>query len=222
MRTIKRVNRTFLWGFWPVLVLLQFGCGHHRPAELPLSEYKAFLGKEEALVRYKVINDIKVGVRFLPVDYLVIKEISSLANEGRQVSSILLDSLRDKYNGGLHFLLTLEPNSKEKYKNGLIFSGISSRQEYAERINVLNFHTEELVNINLGQQSYFPVLSTYESVNDLGGKISLLTVFESDVLEHSGSEDIIDFVFDDPYWGMGINHFEFDIKALMSLPKLSI
>jgi hypothetical protein len=175
--------------------------------------YKFWNDKTNGLKKEKIVNDFKITVKYMPVDYLTYNEIKS---ERSKFNKMMLDSVKSKYQNSRTFLLTIEPINEKKDMD-LLFQGATSFEEYKMRINMLNFNPGEYVKINAKDKSHLPVLSTMENAYNIDVKKNLYLVFanENNLL----NEPELDFEFNDMIFETGINHFVFQKKDIDNIPS---
>lgn len=201
-----------------IMLALVFGCSHTAD-QLSWSDYQEWLlENSQSITKEKHINQLTIKAGYLPADLLAYQEYQeSLANSS---DAHLFDSLRSEYICGLSFKLSIISDDKGA---NLMYYGISTMEEYKQRVNVLNFNNEHFISLTLGEQKYKPVLSLFEGYNELSSRLTFNIVFTPKEFDCGVFEEDIDeltLTFDDPYWSTGVNHFLFRKTDLENIPKL--
>ncbi|ELR69990.1 hypothetical protein C900_04434 [Fulvivirga imtechensis AK7] len=194
------------------------GCAS-KPSELSWTDYQEWLQKNgQAVAREKVINDLKLRAQFLPADFLAYSEYEQLTS----AKTGTFDSLLKEYKCGLSFKLSL---LADKQTTNLMYHGISTMNEYKQRVSLLSFNSEQFIALNVGDDRFKPVLTAFEGYNELSNRLTFSVVFTPDgyhcgVFDEHAEE--LTLTFDDPYWGTGTSHFLFRKSDIQSIPKLII
>src|SRR4026207_1812455 len=94
--------------------------------------FKWWNSKSNGLIREKIVNEFKITVRYVPMEYLLFRERDAWSGSG----------IHNKYKYSRTFLLTIEPIDKKK-DTDLLLQDIGSYSEYKDRIIQLNFHPKE-------------------------------------------------------------------------------
>ncbi len=168
---------------------------------------------ENGLVKTKSANHLVLTAKYLPANYLALKE-------SKITSSEHYDSLFKYYSGFKTFLLTISPDSDE---SDLMFYKITNKAEYKERVHELNFNMSSFISLKTTNNEYFPVLHSLENTYELSKKVSLYLVFAADV-DHSDllTASKLDLVFYDELFDTGISHFIFNKEQLDVISRLRI
>ncbi len=197
-----------------VILLACFSCTSRKEFS-SISQYANWLNDPShgALVEREV-NDLKLTVKYLPPEYLAAKDSRGLSQSGK-------DSLLKSYSQSKTFLLTISPNGKAEKQGDLMFRNINNYQQYKERSFAMNFEIGEYVNLDAGDNTYAPVLSTLENTYGLEEGRSIYLVFND---HHQGEEfdkaKELDVVFNDELFNTGLHHFVFSRKNLNDIPHL--
>ena len=114
----------------------------------------------------------------------------------------------------LTFLLSIRPEASGA---NLMQRGITTPQQFAERIQALSFHSEELITFRVGKNNFTPTVAQYENIHDPSGKINIIlkwVVDKEDWNQLTQTSPTIELLFEDPYWKTGIHHFSFNQQEL--------
>lgn len=191
-----------------------------RPSELPWRDYQEWLqNNDQEITKEKDINGLKMKAEFLPSDFLAYSEYEQL---GSNATPGIFDSLLKEYKCGLSFKLSLLADEQTA---NLMYHGISTMNEYKQRVNLLSFYSEQFISLNVGDDQFKPVLAVFEGYNELSNRLTFSMVFTPQGY-HCGvfDEEVqeLKLTFDDPYWGTGTNHFLFRKGDIQNIPKLII
>lgn len=188
------------------------------PGALAPKEYGAWLADpDNGLYKSRKINGITLDARFLPAEYQAYRSY-------RPEQGVPFDSAVQSYKCGLAFQVTLQAEKSNVTYSDLMYYNVPDQQELSNRMRYLSFNIQEFITLTSDSTTYEPVLSNFEGYNALANKISFIVAF---VLPeyHCGTFDSVleplQLTFQDPYWEMGTNHFSFEKKVIMNLPKLS-
>jgi hypothetical protein len=106
----------------------------------------------------------------------------------------------------------------------LLYYGVPDADALTQRTRYLNFNVSEFVTLTYGDQVYEPVLSNFEGYNSIGNKINFIVVFELPEYNcgsfKDDSQNELRLTFKDPYWDLGVNHFTFEKKYILTVPNL--
>ncbi len=202
-----------------LLLVLCFSC-EQDPKSLDADEFGKWLAENSALTKSKVVNDINLNIKHLPNSFQAYREMTA---SGITETKSNLDSLTKSYQGGVTFLLSFNTEDPKYNAQSLTNYGITSQSEYKERIHILNFGMQEFVKVYIGEKSFALVLVNYSSSAELGKNIDLILVFPSEILdEATNTNNDLDLVYDDPFWGLGTNHFLFKRESIKNIPALNL
>lgn len=203
-----------------VLFVLFFSSCSCFQQEKELSDYLTWLNNESnGLVKKKYINGLIFTAKYLPPDYLVYQELKddTLYTDSHK------DSLLDMYAHNMTFLLTVQPDERDKESDiaDVMYLGVKNMNDYQERVMLLNFEIKEYLHLEAKNASYSPVLTNLENTYSLGSGRNITCVFSplKDKNEFSKT-DTLDLVWDDEIFESGRNHFVFVNQDFSSLPRL--
>jgi hypothetical protein len=197
-----------------VLLLLLSAC---RKSVLDHKEYMKFMAdKNNGLVKEASAGGVKVKVKHLPLDYLVYNAVKS---NDTMVSEEQVADIKKSYESSITFMLTLGPDDNESFHITRV--GISSYEEFAERIETMSFHMKDYITLKIGDKEYKPDLTQMESINSPERSKSIIVVFKS--VDEAGKSIVTDdlvFIYNDELFFTGINKFKFLRSDLVDLPEL--
>lgn len=169
------------------------------------------------LVQSKKVNGVEMRVKFMPPDWLAHREIE----QHPTYSKAQCDSILNIYKKSTTFLLTLGPD-KEKTKGDIMFRDVSKIEEYNARALEMNFSMQEYVTLSTDKGTYTPVLAHLENVYGLTPGRNVILVFVPGN-EHAAplhESTSISIAYDDPFFGLGKNYFEFKKANIDLIPTL--
>lgn len=202
---------------YAIIFFLVFACKTSND-RLEIEKYETWLlDADNGLYKAKTMNNVSITARFLPANYLAYKEFRS--SDGAAYDSIL-----KAYQCGLTFEIELQADKADKVYGNLLYYGIPDADALTQRTRYLNFKVSEFITLTYGDQVYEPILSNFEGYNSIGNKINFVVVFElpqfscGNFTDDSQNELIL--TYKDPYWDLGVNHFSFEKKYILNVPKL--
>jgi len=173
---------------------------------------------ENGFVKTKIINDIKIIAKYLPLEYLAFKELRSYG----QYSKDVRDSILALYNKSRTFLLTIGPYEEKGAKFDIMKTGVHDYTEFKQRAMTMNFDMAAYVSLNTELGEFKPVLTNMENVYGLSKHRNIYLVFTS--AEANGklmTANELDLTFTDEIFNTGINHFIFKKEKLDHLPTIN-
>jgi hypothetical protein len=172
---------------------------------------------DNGLIKTKTIEGIKLTVKYLPAEFLALRETRELETKNKGT----YDSLLNVYKKSHTFMLSIA-SQEDTVSNDPMYEGLRDYNEYRERAISMNFNMSDYVSIRTTTQEFAPVLSSMENTYSLRGQRNIYLVFT----DESGSGELmrdnqIDFVFNDDIFQTGINHFVFQQENLQRLPAIN-
>ena len=187
-----------------------------------IEDYKTFVTQinnpENGLVKVKNVGELTLTAKFLPPAFLAYQEYKKM----KLPTSKSKDSLIKYYSNSHSFLLTIAVNEdKTKERGDLLTNDISSYDEYKERFLELTFNLTKYVDLQVGNETYEPVLSTM--INDFGlsSKKDFYLVYANQAQnkENLFEAKELDLIFYDELFHTGKSHFVFTKEELENLPE---
>ncbi len=164
------------------------------------------------LTRQKSINGFDLNVKYIPAEFLALKDISK-SGTVQEYDSLILE-----YQKGIYFILNISP-SEHKGRGDVMLEGISSYPEYHERFVNLSFHASEM--ITLSCHSYIepiqPILSTVIHSYGLTENRQIMFAFENSQ-DFNQCETVL-IEFDDKEFGTGISNYSFSWNDIENFPS---
>jgi hypothetical protein len=205
----------------PVCLVL-LSCGH--PESLPPAEYEKWVVTEKSgLLRQKKVNGVDVIARYIPAELLAYRELRTLPGTS-------FDSLVASYHGGLSFQIILRADKQNEAYSNLMYFNLADVQDLSERTRYLSFAAPEFIELKYGKGTYKPVLANFEGYSALGNQLAFQVVFviseyecgafKAGSVQNESAE--MELTFSDPIWNLGVNHFTFEKKSLVEVPKLRL
>ena len=184
-----------------------------------MKDFNAYLGdRTNGLLRERTIGGVNYRLALQPADLLAYREFCAVG--ALQPES--LDSLMQSFSQTLAFQMNLSPD-KSVAEGDVMYKGISSYDDYADRVRMVNFNMPEMIALHIGENVYTPVLCLAENTYSLTQGRNVLILFEATDLQSAmiaNEESTV--VFNDEIFGSGIQHFRFENDKLMNIPGLPI
>lgn len=169
------------------------------------SEYLKYLANEEnGIVKQKKISGLRLQVKYLPLEYL--------NHRAKEEGS-------NNYDHSVCFMFTLGPDSTENFDITKV--GVSNYEEFAKRMDVMNFQMHESLELKIGNKIYKPSIAQMENVYGLKKERVIMVVFEvKDNKENNfmRTQDV-QFIYKDQLFNTGTSKFWFEKNDLTDLPK---
>lgn len=198
----------------PLLVILLFiaSCSN---SITDINSYLKYLSdKENGLVIEKATGGILMRVKYLPTDYLVFNDLKNKENN----TPTLKDSIKQSYQNSITFMLTIGPDRNESFDITKV--GVKDYEEFAQRIEEMNFNMAQYVTLKINEKEYAPALTQMESVNGLEQDRNILFVFNA--LDEQGKEILksdAQLIYNDELFYTGINKFKFKMDKINNVPE---
>jgi hypothetical protein len=201
---MRRNNRTghllVLVGWW------LFSACH--PGEVGKRKLISLIEHDGKLNQAQEINNIKVWVKYIPYQLMVLQEIDN----SKPSDTVKLKELERKYGGQYYFRLSFSKNNRE------LTQQFGSIERYSDMVQTLSFGLAKFINASTERRDTV-LLSDYAFEQDYGMSAanSVLLVFKKDEISKAGriTVNIGEFGF-----GTGNLRFAFSQDDLKSLPKL--
>jgi hypothetical protein len=192
-----------------VLFMLVF-CSCQRTIKTP-NEFFAWMNNPtNGLYQKKVVDGLELSMKYLPPEYLALKELKGKYNEEEA------KKLKKEYEKSCTFLLTLKPLEEED----MMKRGILDETEYQKRFMNVHFGLERMVKLKTSNAEYAPILSAFEDTYGTTKHRSAYIVFGGENWEKIKKEKEWDIIFDDEILDTGIHHFQYNVQTLQNTPIL--
>ena len=199
--SIKEVNK-FIYIAFLFLAIMFSSCNHSIDDFNTYMEYLA--EKDNGLVKEKSIGGIQLKVKYLPNDYLVYNDIK----QNKQKTKGLVDSVKLTYANSITFMMVIGPDKNESFDITRV--GVDNYEEFAQRIEEINFNMMQYVKLQVNNEEYSPELYQMESTYGLEQSRKFLFVFKAkDEKSNTILKDDFQFVYADEMFNTGINKFQF-------------
>lgn len=181
------------------------------PTTVP--EYMAWLGDESnGMNKMTNTHGVITKVTYLPPEYLVYQEMKNRETNATNVR----DSLLVMYSHSRAFLFEFAPDST-KGDGDILYKGLSSFNEYVERVKTMNFSLDEYVVLESRGRKYKPSFSFFENSYSLDNRRKAVVIFTPGKGEQPFGEEL-GVVFYDEIFQTGIHRFLFDENHVKSIP----
>lgn len=206
-----RNTRVFILLF--AIAIIHSGCDNTLNSKQELLQWMS--DADHGLVKSKSVNGLKLTAKYLPPEYLTLKELNFSEVEKSQY-----DSIFDHYSSLRTFLLTIGPDGKES--SNVMFHNLISTNDYKQRVERLNFDIASFISVKTSEGEHTPVLFTLENTYELASHKSIYLVFSGE--DDSGllTASKLDLKFTDELFGTGISHFVFDKNKIDAIPEIVI
>jgi hypothetical protein len=171
---------------------------------------------EHGMIKSKNVNGLTITVKYLPAEFLALKEAKSIQPTGMKV----YDSLLGAYKKSHTFLLSF--GYEDNKTDDPMYNGLKDFSEFKQRAATLNFDMNELISIRTEHDEFRPVLASMENTYGLKSQRDIYLVFTDESPANALQKDeALDFVFRDEIFQTGINHFVFQQDDLTGLPAIN-
>jgi len=197
-----------------LLIVVTIAIGGCKKSINNFSDYMKYMSEEEnGLVKKKSVGGIQMMVKYLPNDYLVYNELKN----DQILTAGKIDSVRKTYANSITFMMVIGPSKDESFDITRV--GVADYEEFAQRLEQMNFSMGQFVNLKIGETTYIPELAQMESTYGLEQNRKILFVFNA--VNDAGNKILMDdvqFVYVDELFNIGINKFKFSKEDLTDLP----
>jgi hypothetical protein len=182
---------------------------------LPIDDFSQYMkylaNKENGLVKEKSVNGVQIKVKYLPLDYLAYKEYEN-------DKDLKIEEIKKTYENSLTFMMTIGPAKDKRFDITKV--GVSSYEEFALRIEEMNFWMKEYVTLSFEGKEITADLAQMESTYGLEKDRKIIFVFQNkDEQGNSILTQDITFTYKDEIFYTGINKFKFSIDDINDLPE---
>lgn len=199
-----------LIGIILIIVTFMYSCKsdkHSIPVSLDFKGFESWISDEEnGLVKIREYHGLEFSMFYLPSTYLAYKD-------KKQANIMNKDSLIDYYSQTLNFMMRVRLIDKNP---NVLYLGISSIEEYKERIMQLNFGLDSLLKMHIKSKEYVPILTSFENTYGISpyANVNIVFILPKDIKEG----DEVDISFQDDIFNTGIQHFLFDYTQMKTVP----
>lgn len=173
-------------------------------------EYMQYIASlDNGVTKVQTTSGLKISIKYLPIDYLVYNEIINL-KDGKTPE--LIEELKKAYENSLTFRLTFAPDEGKEFDITKV--GVTNYEEFAERIEVMNFNFSNYIKLETEGEQIIPELTQMESIYGLENKRDILLVFNKKEIK-----DNIKIVYKDEIFGTGTHKFLFQKADLSAVPQ---
>lgn len=193
--------------FLMILVAALSSCAKEK---LVPADYIAWVDNESnGLTKSRTFGDLMVTARFRPVEYQV-----AIGEGDPELKSDVLSSRREQLEGMQYYMVRFSLLSKSK---DVMKHGISSEQEYYERLNYCSFGLQEdIMMVQDGDTLRCRLFNAVRSYG-LSPNADYILAFEEKTNEGSSDRTLI---IDDKVYGLGKIKFAFSQDDLEDIPAI--
>lgn len=178
-------------------LLIQFGCKEPPSTKEELTKY--IKDESNGLSISKKTGIFELNVTFIPTKLRILQEgIKSSQNQ---------DSLSEKMNQSLLFTFIISP-LEGKTEGDVFLSGVSSKQDYEERVRKANFGFSESWSLHLdNSDALSPIGVQMEQTNGLTDHRIFHILFDASQNKEVFESKTWDLKLNDDLFNSGIHHF---------------
>jgi hypothetical protein len=190
-------------------LLLSGGCDR----ALPAGDYMRYAGNpENGLVKEKHFGAVGVRLKYLPAQVMALNDLQRVP-----VSTAENDSTVARYSGAQYF--NLEIKVSDDVRHNLTNYGVTTDEEYQNRLNYLSFRLQRDIRLIEGGDTLAPTLFHFERGLDFSPYRSFMVAFD----RRPGSESRDKtFVLDTPVLSTGPVKLTIAQEEIASLPSLKL
>ncbi len=198
------------------ILLLSLTCLLWSCSQSSISDFGKYVkylsNPKNGLVKEKSVAGISMKVKYLPNDYQVYNDAFKTSES---IDQKVFNDIKDNYSNSTTFVLTLGPD--EEHKFDITRVDLADYDEYAERIERMNFNFGEFISLEVDGIEIQPTLTQMESLYGLKKTRDIVVVFNKEDIQPNAD---IKFVFKDKMFNTGINKFKFDKNDIAAIPTL--
>lgn len=184
---------------------------------MTVNEFRGWLSTDDCSLRKsQSIAGYKFAAYYLPPEYIVLKD---MVKAGIHPEKAIVDSLVQKQGNSLTFILEIGPDGTNT--SDAITGNLSSKEEFYERVEKLNFQQDEAIELTLGDSvRYSPVLVHMENTYEIEKSRKIIIVFSVPESQKQTENGDYDLSWNDTVYHTGIHHFIISADNRKSSPEL--
>jgi len=156
-------------------------------------------------------------MKYLPPELLVYRE----THDADVAVPRPQDSLIRLYRNNATFIMTVAPTDHGLHGRDVMTRGVASRQQFLERLMIMNFDVGEYISMKTPHGEAHPVLAHFENTYGIRKERNLILTFTDHIDGRSIFDaDTVDISFVDKVFDTGIHHFLFETKDLRLASEL--
>lgn len=205
--TVNKIKSTY---HWSLVLLLFWGAISCKSTMNDYSDYMKYIANpDNGLTKTQTTSGLKISVKYLPIDYLAYTE---LKNSQEVKTKEEKELLKKAYENSLTFMLTFAPDEGKTFDVTKV--GVANYEEFAERIENMNFNFSNYIKLETEKEEFQPELTQMESTYGLEKKRNIVLVFN-----RKNIQDDTKIVYKDEIFGTGTHRFLFKKEDLTSIPQ---
>ena len=202
-----RSTYPFLFSFYILVVIGGSSCNS---TIKNYGKYMAYIAEPaNGVTKEKATSGLKIRVKYLPVDYLAYSEFKNSKDIKTEEQK---QALKKTYENSLTFMLTFAPDEGKKFDVTRV--DVSDYEEFATRIEDMNFNFSNYIKLETEGEEIRPELSQMESTYGLEKKRNIILVFNKNEIK-----DNIRIIYKDEIFGTGTHKFLFQQDDLLAVPQ---
>ncbi len=201
-------NRSIVFICFCLFAVLLSSCGRHK---LEAKEYIKWVDESEILSSTKVIGNIEFTMRYIPAEYMLLKEIAAGKNVSKEVFNQKL-----KEQSKLIYI-NLQVKDLDSHSEA-IRSGVRSMEDLSQKINHMSFNAQKDFELIQCDSLKKCVLYHFERSYDLASHNKIVMAFEN----NGHCESDIKLKYDDQVFDTGIINLVITKEQLAEVPALDL
>jgi hypothetical protein len=180
-------------------------------SKVSIEEFTKEISEDEDFVKVYQDSTFKASCTYLPPEYLALSEVRSIKDRNGNVSSEQFNLIKSKYSNATYFLFKLGLSNRED----ILRFGISSKHDYAVRINDISFNsTRNAYILKPNEDTIKASIADLQRSYGMSPDMSILFAFPIEQVVNSNHKKFR-FIYQDRYFGIQKPiSFLFDTKAL--------
>jgi hypothetical protein len=126
---------------------------------------------------------------------------------------LTIDQIESQYDSLDYFILRLSKNGKE-IENGFV----SNSERFSNVVSYLSSSLAERVYLVLDRDTIPALDAMYARTFGATTATQVMLIFKSNLVHQDGN---VKLVYDDNFFGTGLNEFQFDVKNIKRIPRLN-
>ncbi len=189
--------------FYACLCLLVLaGCG--RPLDIPA--YIALVQEDDHFNKTARVGQFVLKATWYPADYLALSELKDTPAD--QLTGEMVGNQAALFEDAIYVRFMI---SREDGEHVMKY-GVASREMYVSRQMYMENHMNDHLTMRYGQV-FRPLLVTLQRSYGMSPDVVFMVVFPRP--QSGAAEKKLTITYDDPYYGLGSVHFEYDAADLV-------
>jgi hypothetical protein len=171
-------------------------------------ELKAYpLNVKNGVIKSIDKSGIQIDAYYRSKDLIIAQELTP------PVADTDLNKIESQYDSLDYFILRLSKNGKE-IENGFV----SNSERFSNVVSYLSSSLAERVYLVLDRDTIPALDAMYARTFGATTATQVMLIFKSNLVHQDGN---VKLVYDDNFFGTGLNEFQFDVKNIKRIPRLN-